>query len=56
MTQIEIKKGMNEEEIELFVGQVLKELSLKEKVHLMSGKSYSWRWCESFRNPYIPIY
>ncbi|MHA1191968.1 MAG: hypothetical protein ACTSP9_06680 [Promethearchaeota archaeon] len=37
MTQIEIKKGMNEEEIELFVGQVLKELSLKEKVHLMSG-------------------
>jgi len=40
MTQIEIKKGMNEEEIELFVGKVLNELSLKEKVHLMSGNGF----------------
>ncbi|MHA1671312.1 MAG: glycoside hydrolase family 3 protein, partial [Promethearchaeota archaeon] len=40
MTQIEIKKGMNEEEIELFVGKALKELSLKEKVHLMSGNGF----------------
>ena len=40
MTQIEIKKGMNEEEIELFVEKVIKELSLKEKVDLMSGNGF----------------
>ena len=40
MTQTEIKKGMDEEEIELFVGKVLNDLSLKEKVHLMSGNGF----------------
>lgn len=36
----EIKKGMNEGEIELFTQQVLTELNLKEKVHLMSGNGF----------------
>ena len=40
MTQIEIKKGMKEEEIEIFVKEALTELSLKEKVHLMSGNGF----------------
>ena len=40
MTQTEIRKGMNEDEIELYVEKVLKELNLKEKVHLMSGNGF----------------
>ena len=40
MMQTEIKKGMNEEEIDLFVKEALTELNLKEKVHLMSGNGF----------------
>jgi beta-glucosidase len=40
MMQTEIKKGMNDEEIELLVEKLLNELNLKEKIHLMSGNGF----------------
>jgi len=40
LTAIEIKKGMRPQEIKEFTSQALSEMSLQEKVHLMSGHDF----------------
>lgn len=40
MDKIALKKGMSHEDIEELIGRILEELSLEEKVYMMSGRGF----------------